>query len=133
MKKIFLAMAIAIVTGTAVSAQDDDKEDKIVVSTHQTDKEDGYEGHSASRCGIKFNFQLIGVTKVELESVDGFPLAGTATTQRTAQEKTTTFPPYLATFTEDTGSLFTETDSWRIISVCIRRWNWENLSVPMIW
>lgn len=31
MKKIFLAMAIAIVTGTAVSAQDDDKEDKIVV------------------------------------------------------------------------------------------------------
>lgn len=45
MKKIFLAMAIAIVTGTAVSAQDDDKEDKIVVSTHQTDKEDGYEGH----------------------------------------------------------------------------------------
>ena len=44
MKKIFLAMAIAIVTGTAVSAQDDDKEDKIVVSTHQTDKEDGYEG-----------------------------------------------------------------------------------------
>ena len=43
MKKIFLAMAIAIVTGTAVSAQDDDKEDKIVVSTHQTDKEDGYE------------------------------------------------------------------------------------------
>ena len=33
MKKIFLAMAIAIVTGTAVSAQDDDKEDKIVVST----------------------------------------------------------------------------------------------------
>ena len=88
MKKIFLAMAIAIVTGTAVSAQDDDKEDKIVVSTHQTDKEDGYEGHSASRCGIKFNFQLIGVTKVELESVDGFPLAGTATTQRTAQGKT---------------------------------------------
>ena len=39
-------MAIAIVTGTAVTAQDDDKEDKIVVSTHQTDKEDGYEGHS---------------------------------------------------------------------------------------
>lgn len=88
MKKIFLAMAIAIVTGTAVSAQDDDKEDKIVVSTHQTDKEDGYEGHSASRCGIKFNFQLTGVTKVELESVDGFPLAGTATTQKTVQGKT---------------------------------------------
>ena len=34
-------MAVAIVTGTAVSAQDSDKEDKIVVSTHQTDKADG--------------------------------------------------------------------------------------------
>ena len=58
MKKLFLAMAVAIVTGTAVSAQDSDKEDKIVVSTHQTDKADGYEGDSANRCGIKFNFRL---------------------------------------------------------------------------
>ena len=86
MKKIFLAMAIAIVTGTAVSAQDDDKEDKIVVSTHQTDKEDGYEGHSASRCGIKFNFQLIGVTKVELESV-AFRLQARRLPKRPPREK----------------------------------------------
>ena len=88
MKKLFLAMAVAIVTGTAVSAQDSDKEDKIVVSTHQTDKADGYEGNSANRCGIKFNFRLTGVTKVELESVDGLPLAGAATIYEGIQGKT---------------------------------------------
>ena len=87
----------------------------------------------ASRCGIKFaNFQLMGVTKVELESVDGFPLAGTALPKGPPRGKTviddmvhtsaiityssssksgfipgktTTFPPYLATFTEDYRSL----------------------------
>ena len=48
-------------------------------------------------------------------------------------EKTTIFPPCLATFMEDTGSPFTGTDLWHIISVCIRKWTWENLSVPMIW
>lgn len=80
-------MAVAIVTGTAVSAQDSDKEDKIVVSTHQTDKADGYEGDSANRCGIKFNFRLTGVTKVELESVDGLPLAGAATICKDVQGK----------------------------------------------
>ena len=42
MKTLFLAMAVAIVTATAVFAQDSDKEDKIVVSTLQTDKADGY-------------------------------------------------------------------------------------------
>ena len=87
MKKLFLAMAIAIVTATAVSAQDGYKQNKIVVSNHQTDKENGYEGYSANRCGIKFNFSLTGVTKIELESVDGLPLAGTATIQKSAQEK----------------------------------------------
>ena len=40
MKNLFLAVAIAIVTATAVFAQDSDKEDKIVVSTYQTDKTD---------------------------------------------------------------------------------------------
>lgn len=88
MKKLFLAMAVAIVTATAVSAQDSNKEDKIVVSTHQTDKADGYEGHSANRCGIKFNFQFTGVTRVELESVDGLPLAGAATIYEDIQGKT---------------------------------------------
>ena len=88
MKKMFLAMAVAIVTATAVSAQDSDKEDKIVVSTHQTDKADGYEGDSANRCGIKFKFRLTGVTKVELESVDGLPLAGAVTICKDVQGKT---------------------------------------------
>ncbi len=81
-------MAVAIVTATAVSAQDSDKEDKIVVSTHQADKADGYEGDSANRCGIKFNFRLTGVTKVELESADGLPLAGAATICKDVQGKT---------------------------------------------
>ena len=76
MKKLFLAMAIAIVTVTAVSAQT--KENMMVVSSVQTDKDNGYEGNSAIRCGIKFNIQLSGVTKIELESVDGNPLAGKA-------------------------------------------------------
>ena len=76
MQKLFLAMAIVIVTATAVSAQK--KENMMVVSSVQTDKDDGYEGNSAIRCGIRFNIQLSGVTKIELESVDGNPLAGKA-------------------------------------------------------
>ena len=74
MKKLFLAMAIAIVTVTAVSAQ----EDKMVIPAVQTDKGNGYDENTATRCGIKFNINLSGVTKVELESVDGNELAGTA-------------------------------------------------------
>ena len=54
MKKLFLAMAIAIVTATAVSAQDGYKQNKIVVSNHQTDKENGYEGYSANRVSIRY-------------------------------------------------------------------------------
>lgn len=84
MQKLFLAMAIAIVTATAVSAQK--KENMIVVSSVQTDKDNGCEGNSAIRCGIKFNIQLSGVTKIELESVDGNPLAGKANIKENAQE-----------------------------------------------
>lgn len=83
MQKLFLAMAIAIVTATAVSAQK--KENMMVVSSVQTDKDDGYEGNSAIRCGIKFNIQLSGVTKIELESVDGNPLAGKANIKENTQ------------------------------------------------
>lgn len=78
MKKLFLAMALAIVTGTVVSAQGNSKENTIVVPAVQTDKDGGYDGSSATNCGIKFNTRLSGVTKVGLESVDGNPLAGTA-------------------------------------------------------
>lgn len=81
MKKLFLAMAIAIVTATAVSAQ----EDKMVIPTVQTDKDNRYNSNSATHCGIKFNIQLSGVTKVELESVDGNYLAGTAKLKKNAQ------------------------------------------------
>lgn len=88
MKKYLLAMAVAIVTITAMSAQKGDKDNKIMVSLYQTDKKNGYEGCSTNRCGIKFNIQLPGVTKIELESVDGLPLAGVATTYKNALGKT---------------------------------------------
>lgn len=88
MKKKFLAMAVAIVTATAVSAQKDDSDSKITVSIHQTDQEDGYEGSAEQRCGIRFNLPMAGVVKIEVESVDGLPLAGTAITRQDAFGKT---------------------------------------------
>ena len=81
MRKLFLAMATAIVTATTVSTQ----EDKMVIPTVQTDKDNRYDGNSATHCGIKFNIQLSGVTKVELKSVDGNYLAGTAKLKKNAQ------------------------------------------------
>lgn len=80
MKKLFLAMVMAIVTGTAVSAQDSNKEPVMAVSAIQTDKDNGFGGSATTRCGIKFNIGLSGVTKVELESVDGHPLADDGST-----------------------------------------------------
>lgn len=81
-------MAVAIVTATAVSAQKDDSDSKITVSIHQTDQKDGYEGSAEQRCGIRFNLPMAGVTKIEVESVDGLPLAGTAITRQDAFGKT---------------------------------------------
>ena len=89
MRKLFLAMAAAIVTATPMSAQENGKENRIVISAVQTDKDGGYNGNSAIRCGIKFNTRLSGVTKVELESVDGNPLAGTANVKKDIQGKPT--------------------------------------------
>lgn len=80
MKKLFLAMLMAIVTGIAVSAQDSNKEAVMTVSAIQTDKDNEYGGSAATRCGIKLNIGLSGVTKVELESVDGRPLADDGST-----------------------------------------------------
>ena len=88
MKKLFLSMAVAVMTVTAAAAQGNSDGDTMVVPAVQTDKRGGYEGNSAVRCGIKFNFQLSGVTKVELESVDGNPLAGTAGIEKDAQGRT---------------------------------------------
>lgn len=81
-------MAIAIVTVTAVSAQKNGKTDRMVIPTVQTDKQSGY-NNSSICCGIKFNIRLSGVTKVEVESVDGNPLAGTASIKKDAQGKPT--------------------------------------------
>ena len=81
MKKLFLALAAAIVTATAVSAQESGKEVIMTVSPVQTDTDDGYKGNPDNRCGIKFNIRLSGVTKVELESVDGNVLAGKVTAE----------------------------------------------------
>ena len=104
-------MALAIATATVVSAQGNDKENMIVVPAVQTDKDSGNNGNTATNCGIKFNIRLSGVTKVELESVDGNPLAGTARGE---------------TSTEGTGFPPTATTLWLIISVCIRPWSREH-------
>ena len=140
MKKLFLAMAIAIVTVTAVSAQ----EDKMVIPAVQTDKGNGYDENTATRCGIKFNINLSGVTKVELESVDGNELAGTAGFKKDSlglmvvdKAPSSRLPPMtspalhperiitslrcLATSMEDIGFPSTATGLWLIISECIRR------------
>ena len=85
MRKLFLAMAMAIVTATVVSAQENGKENIMAVSPVQTDKDNGYDGNSELRCGIKFSIGFSGVTKVELESVDGNPLAGKANIKVDAQ------------------------------------------------
>lgn len=85
MQKLFLAMTIAIVTATAVSAQGDSREIVMVVSPVQTDEDNGYVGDSELRCGIKFSIGLSGVNKIELESVDGNPLAGKANIKMDAQ------------------------------------------------
>ena len=109
-------MAIVIVTATAVSAQK--KENMIVVSSVQTDKDNGYEGNSAIRCGIRFNIQLSGVTKIELEL---------PTNPASRPERIIISPLCLATFTADTGFLFTKMASWLIILVFIRQLHWEHL------
>ena len=71
-------MALAIVKATVVSAQENGKENMIVVPAVQTDKDSGNNDNTATNCGIKFNIRFLGVTKVELESVDSTPLASTA-------------------------------------------------------
>ena len=85
MRKLFLAMAMAIVTATVVSAQGYSREIVMAVSPVQTDEDNGNEGSSEFRCGIKFSIGLSGMTKIELESVDGNPLAGKANIKVDAQ------------------------------------------------
>lgn len=81
-------MAIAIVTATVMSAQENGNTNMMVIPTVQTDKQSGH-NNSSICCGIRFNIRLSGVTKVEVESVDGNPLAGTASIKKDAQGKPT--------------------------------------------
>ena len=83
------------------SAVSSDRESMTVsVPATQTAEGDGYDAKAAVSVartvsesltfhaiggGIKLNFQMSGVTKVELESVDGYALAGTAMIKRDEQ------------------------------------------------
>ena len=71
-------MAMVIASGSAVYAHESSTEDVVTVSAVQTDKDNGYDGEAALRCGIRFNIRIPGITKIEIESVDGYALAGTA-------------------------------------------------------
>ena len=71
-------MAMVIASGSAVYAHESSKGDVVTVSAVQTEKDNGYDGEAALRCGILFNIRIPGITKIEIESVDGYALAGTA-------------------------------------------------------
>ena len=77
-------MAIAIVAATIVSAQKNDNEIMMVVPSAQTDMSNGHDGDLSISCGIKFKIGFPGVTKVEIESVDGNPIAGKASIREKA-------------------------------------------------
>ena len=153
MRNFIVTLAVAFVATTTLFAQGKGSEAMITVSAVQTDKDNGYNGNPNVRCGIKFNFRLSGITKIEVESVDGNPLAGKASIQEDGQgkliadgikmqvplsrsqqpispasflEKIITFPPCLVTFTGATGFPSTATDLWLIISVYTRWWNREH-------
>ena len=89
--------------------------------------------------GLKLNFQLPGITKIELESVDGYALSGTVgipfwssmllTKMVSFQEKITMYLLCLVISTEAIGYPSIARDSWHIISVYIRLWNLEHSSV----
>ena len=78
MNNLILAMAMVIASGSAVYAHESSKGDVVTVSAVQTEKDNGYDGEAALRCGILFNIRIPGITKIEIESVDGYALAGTA-------------------------------------------------------
>ena len=63
MRKLFLAVALAIVTATVVSAQGYSREIVMAVLPRQTDEDNGNEGSFAIRCGIKFSIGVFGGTQ----------------------------------------------------------------------
>lgn len=108
--------------------------------------------------GLKLNFSLSGITRIELESVDGYALAGTTGIQWgdsgealtgevenansilvfNAPDENGLTPgkdysilPCLATFMEVIACLSIGKASWHIISVCIKRWKWAHSSHPL--
>ena len=78
MRKLFLAMAMAIVTATVVSAQENGKDNIMAVSPVQTNKNQGYDGGFEIPCGNKFRIGFFGVTQTELGSGGGKSFGGKA-------------------------------------------------------
>ena len=112
MRNFIVTLAVAFVATTTLFAQKKGSEAMITVSAVQTDKDNGCNGNPNVRCGIKFNFRLSGITKIEVESVDGNPLAGKASIQEDGQGK------LIADGIENASSLitFTATDKSGFIS-----------------
>ena len=69
--------SVTVTVPAAQTAESDSYDAKAAVSVARTVSESLT--FQAIGGGIKLNFQMSGVTKVELESVDGYPLSGTAT------------------------------------------------------
>lgn len=74
------------------------EKNSVTVHAEQIAGSDGYDENGFSTvtvlpsqdlqkisCGLKLNFQMSGITKIELESVDGYSLAGTADIQWNAE------------------------------------------------
>lgn len=73
-----MAMVTAFVLGNYCHANTIGENNVVVVPAVQTDSEE--HNYSNGICGgIRLNFQMAGITRIELESVDGNALAGTAT------------------------------------------------------
>ena len=66
MRNFIVTLAVAFVATTTLFAQKKGSEAMITVSAVQTDKDNGCNGNPNVRCGIKFNFRLSGITKIEV-------------------------------------------------------------------
>ena len=99
MKKIFAFAMASLALLASCSSSDSDVEGEemvptatsqtITISTEQVAGSSVFDGEanatqlSQAVGGIKLNFQLSGITRIELESVDGYALAGKATVDLT--------------------------------------------------
>lgn len=80
-------MAVVLMVLPATWAQGRGGAEAVTVEVVQTDRktEGDASSSSGSGCGVKFRLSIAGVTKVELESVDGLPLAGKAHLDKNGQ------------------------------------------------